>query len=49
MSGVGIASQEDCRAASERICDEVLNEMDFQLGKNKVFLKVGALGGVIGC
>ena len=40
LSGVGPSSQEDCRAASERICEHVLKEEDFQLGKNKVFLKV---------
>ena len=32
-------SQIDCKAASARICDEVLTNSDFQLGRTKVFLK----------
>jgi myosin VIIa len=40
-SGVKPSHVEDCRAASNKICLAVLGDSDFQLGKSKVFLKVG--------
>jgi len=38
--GIGPAHKEDCRAASLKVCNYVLDGKDFQLGKSKVFLKV---------
>ena len=32
---------DDCKSASGKICSAVLGDADFQLGKSKVFLKVG--------
>ena len=40
VSGVGPSHVEDCRAASKKVCNSVLGNADFQLGKTKVFLKV---------
>lgn len=40
-SGIGPSHKENCRTASEKICRAVLGNADFQLGKTKVFLKVG--------
>ncbi|KAL8618879.1 hypothetical protein ACOMHN_000886 [Nucella lapillus] len=39
VNGMGPSHTENCRAASARICQEVLKEADYQLGKTKVFLK----------
>lgn len=39
-NGIGPSHKEDCRLASEKICKAVLQGMDFQLGRTKVFLKV---------
>nr|ASM47588.1 myosin VIIa [Leptochiton asellus] len=39
VSGVKPSHMEECRAASTRICREVLKDADFQMGKTKVFLK----------
>ena len=41
VNGIGPSHKEDCRAASARICKEVLQGADYQMGKTKVFLKVG--------
>jgi myosin-7 len=38
--GIGPSHKEECRSASEKICKTVLQGMDFQMGKTKVFLKV---------
>ncbi|XP_071164800.1 myosin-VIIa-like isoform X4 [Mytilus edulis] len=38
-NGIGPSHKEDCRLASEKICKAVLQGMDFQLGRTKVFLK----------
>ena len=37
--GIGPSHKEECRSASEKICKTVLQGMDFQMGKTKVFLK----------
>ncbi|ESO02636.1 hypothetical protein HELRODRAFT_188784 [Helobdella robusta] len=39
VSGIGVSTVEDCKAASDKICSAVLQEADYQLGKTKVFLK----------
>ncbi|XP_070213118.1 myosin-VIIa-like [Littorina saxatilis] len=39
VNGVGPSHKEDCRAASAKICKEVLQGADWQMGKTKVFLK----------
>ena len=42
--GIGPSHSEgNCRSAAERICKNVLANQDYQIGKTKVFLKVGAL------
>lgn len=39
--GIGPSqSENDGRAAAEKICRAVLSNQDFQIGKTKVFLKV---------
>jgi len=38
--GIGPAHKEECRAASAKICAKVLQGMDYQMGRTKVFLKV---------
>ena len=40
VSGIGPSHKEDCKAASIHICKIVLKGSDYQMGKNKVFLKV---------
>ncbi|KAL8588845.1 hypothetical protein ACOMHN_011561 [Nucella lapillus] len=39
VNGIGPSHKEDCLAASTRICKEVLQGADYQMGKTKVFLK----------
>ncbi|KAK7499213.1 hypothetical protein BaRGS_00009473, partial [Batillaria attramentaria] len=39
VNGIGPSHKEDCRAASARICKEVLKDADYQMGRTKVFLK----------
>lgn len=39
IDGVKPSHKEDCRAASAKICQAVLANADYQLGKTKVFLK----------
>ncbi|XP_043214510.1 myosin-VIIa-like isoform X4 [Amphibalanus amphitrite] len=39
ISGCPPPHKVDCRAATSKICKEVLGRSDYQLGKNKVFLK----------
>ena len=41
VDGIGPSHKEECRAASTKICKAVLKDTDYQLGKTKVFLKVG--------
>ena len=42
--GIGPShSEANCRSAAEKICKNVLANQDYQIGKTKVFLKVGAL------
>ena len=43
VDGIGPSHKEDCKAASNKICKAVLNNTDYQLGKTKVFLKVGQM------
>ncbi|XP_046338016.2 myosin-VIIa-like isoform X1 [Haliotis rufescens] len=39
VSGVGPSHKEECMTASQKICKQVLQDKDYQLGKTKVFLK----------
>ena len=41
VSGIKPPHMEDCKKASVTICKAVLGSADFQMGKTKVFLKVG--------
>ena len=43
VSGIAPSHVVDCRKMSTEICKQVLGNADFQLGKTKVFLKVGIL------
>jgi len=40
VRGVGPPHLEDCYSATLKICQVVLGESDFQMGRTKVFLKV---------
>ena len=39
VPGVPLPEKTDCKAASKKICSEVLNDDDYRLGHTKVFLK----------
>jgi len=40
VAGIGPPHVEDCQEATLKICQHVLGNSDFQLGRTKVFLKV---------
>ena len=40
VMGIQPSHKEDCRAASNKICKQHLGSQDWQLGHQKVFLKV---------
>lgn len=40
ISGIGPAKKVNCKEATSKICAAVLGNSDYQLGLNKVFLKV---------
>ncbi|XP_041355506.1 myosin-VIIa-like isoform X2 [Gigantopelta aegis] len=39
VNGIGPSHKEDCLQASKKICSAVLQSVDYQLGRTKVFLK----------
>ena len=41
MRDVGPSHTVECKAASNKICKAILGQADYQMGKTKVFLKVG--------
>jgi myosin-7 len=43
INGIMPSHKENCPVAAGKICKEVLQNADYQLGKTKVFLKVHSL------